>query len=428
MQFKSWFSNTEYMEMSDVHNMSTDSVHFEPMEENEFDEKEAEYNCELEANREDYGHYDDIYDDPHDDPDFDFDLPETWEAINPQPDPDDYENGSQDVSFKHDTEVWQKKKDAHAKEYELRVAAWEKDMNNRRYQAEEKESESRWNAIQDCVEKKRAEWAEENENSGGFLSKFKHSEDDFEVSMYRAKINYAGQDVPGSFKIEFTGPNGFNTTGKAGSEATAIYTKVLLAIKKLMTTQTVNGLTFEPAEPGMALVYQRFYDRFLKNEFVRISRNEAVRKSFINQIDAKLHPSDRQAAKAKADEAERETSGYLNQVKDNRIEERKMRLFGNAVMNKIVQMQDGSNIFVGRIFYDYENRKGMAEGITDQGGRVRGIKMPISEISQKPSDVLSGSKLLTTISQNQKWMKVIDQKAFSDLLRRYGVQLPNQVQ
>ncbi|MFX8358708.1 hypothetical protein ABTL39_19315, partial [Acinetobacter baumannii] len=67
MRFKKWFNDEEFMEMSDVRNMPVDGVHFEPLEEDEFDEEEAERKCEKEVGYEDYGHRDGIYDDPHED-------------------------------------------------------------------------------------------------------------------------------------------------------------------------------------------------------------------------------------------------------------------------------------------------------------------------------------------------------------------------
>lgn len=424
LQFKNWFNTSEYMEMSDVRNLPVDSVHFEPIEEDEFDEEEAERECDKEVGYEDYGHRNDIYDDADDDPNFKMESPEQWEEDNPPPDPDEYENGTEDDDYKSDREGWEEEKYDHAKTYKIKLAAWEKEMSHKRYAAEDKDDQARWEAIYSCMDKKREAWNEENKENGGFRSKFKHHEDDFEVTMHRATIKYANQEVPGSFKIEFDGPNGYNTTGKAGSEATTIYTQVLLAVKKLMTTQTVNGITFEPAEPGMALVYQRFYDRFLKNDFTRISPTEAVRTSYIEQINQKLNPYERLMAKRNTDAAEQDTNKYLNQVKDGRGVERKIRTLSQTTKNKVVHMQDGSNIFVGRIYYDANSNKIMIEGITDQGGKYHVVYIPIETITQNPSDMISGNKLLTAITQNARWMKVIEQKPFNDLLKQYNVQIP----
>jgi hypothetical protein len=423
MKFKTWFKNIELLEMSDILKMSTDDVPLETMTdaESEFDDDQVENECEKEVPYADEDGDNGVYNDPHDDPEFNHTHPDNYEDENPPPDPDDFENGKEDKDYKSDLITWNNEKFEHEKDYEKKVARWERVMDRKRAELDEKESHARWEAIQECKDKKREEWEESRKNTIGFQSSFKHEGEDFHVVIYNDKIEYAGHEVPGSYRIEFEGPNRYNTTGTAGTQATAIYSKMLLVIKKLMTTQEVNGITFEPHEPGMALVYQRFYDRFLKNEFTRISTKQAVRTTYIEKVNANLHPDSIKNAQAKITSAEKETQDYLGVVKNNRGEERRMKVFCNLILNKVVKAKDGSNIFVARYLYDQGQGKVIVDGISDQGGKYSPIRVPADSLTQTPTDIHTGSKLLNAITKNQKWMDKIQQKPFSTLAKQYGL-------
>lgn len=417
MQFKNWIKQTEYMEMSDIQNMPTDSVNLEPLHGEEFDENEAEKECDHELRYKDFSDLSGIYDYPEDDPDFDMESPQQWEEENPQPDPDEYEHNTKDEDYIKDLNSWEKERQIHLKQYHEKKVEWEAEMHNRRVKAEDKESEARYEAIQNCIEAKRDKHDHPERTKGGFSSQFTHKNEEFEVTMERKSIKYAGHNVPGSFEIAFVGPNGYYTTNTAGNNAPAIYTQVLLAVKKLMATQVVNGISFAPAEPGMALVYQRFYDRFLKNDFVRINKSEAVRKTFIDKINQQLNPNEKAQIDASIKSTEQETNAYLNQIKNNRGQERQIKIMAQTMLYKVLKKKDGHNIFVARVFMNKNTM--MVEGITDDNNSPE--KIPLDDITQIPADMNSGNKLLTIISQNSKWMSKINQKAFDVLAKQYGV-------
>lgn len=427
MQFKDWIKEKELMEMSDIQNMPTDSVQLEPIEfdDDDFDEKEAEKDCERELRHHDFSHDVEIYyDDPHEDPDFDIESPEHWEEENPEPDPEEYENNTEDEDYIKDLAKWKEEKTKHEKEYDHRRQEWEASMYERKSEAEDIENENKYKAVQDCIEKKRVEYKEENKDAG-FKSKFKHQNTDFEVTMSKTKIEYAGRNIPGSYNIDFAGPNGYRTTNTAGTSGSAIYTQVLLAIKKLMTTQEVNGISFYPAEPGMALVYQRFFDRFLSNDFMRISKNEAVRKTTIEQINQKLRITDKLKAQEKIDKENQETNDYFNLVKANRSQERLMKKLIPTMLYKIVKTKDNRNI---AIFDMRLNTKGqiVIQGIVSGyslGDYAQPIKLTTDDITQTPTDIESGKRLLTTIKNNSNWLSLLDQNQFNAMAKQYGVDM-----
>jgi len=66
------------------------------------------------------------------------------------------------------------------------------------------------------------------------------------------------------WEVGFTGPEGHSLTGKAGFDSIAVYSRVLLAVKKLMREEKVDFLRFQPFQGEMELVYNRFIKRFLE--------------------------------------------------------------------------------------------------------------------------------------------------------------------
>ncbi len=116
--------------------------------------------------------------------------------------------------------------------------------------------------------------------------RFDYKGQDFEVHMASATI----QGVPDVWVVTFEGPRGYGTTGKSGTASSAIYSRMLGCVKQLFDMKKVNGLSFSPAEPGMAVPYDLFYRTYLRPDppkgkgFMRVSSGLYVSKELIREL------------------------------------------------------------------------------------------------------------------------------------------------
>ena len=401
MKFKAW------LEMSDIRNMPTDHIALEPIE--EFDEEEAERECEREV---EYDEPSGIYDYPEEDPNFNLESPEEWRQENPKPKYEDY-FGDLD-GYNDDLEEWKEDKAGYEEKYERKAKEWEKEMSKKRYAAEE--NNDRWEKIQDCIETKKQTWLKENNK--GFKSKFDHNGENFEVTLEKVDMAFNGIDIPDAYTIEFTGANDFSTTGTAGTSATAIYSKVLLVIKKFLNDHEVNGLHCKPQEPAMATIYQRFFEKFLKGQFLKISEYESVRKEYIQSLMKNMNPAAKQAAYSALLAASQNTKVNLQKINAGKGEERRLRKLSQTISGRVMKTTDGANFYVAKVMSD------TIEGIKSKDGSVPHVMIiPHNVITSTPSSMEEGKELLTAISKNQKWASTLTSKCpfYQKSLTMYGV-------
>lgn len=422
-------SSTPFWEVIDIASMSTDDVNFEPIDSDnpneDFDEEDVRSDCERQVERSFYSsdYYDGIYDEPEEDPSFKTLTVDVWEKDNPMPDEENEEEFA----------VWQQERDEVELEYDNEVSAWRKEMQKARNDADEAESEARWEAISDCVEEKRREWEEENanripgfENNGGYKSKFRIGGDAFEVGMDRVDdLKYEGQTVHPSFSITFSGPSRFSTTNKAGSGASTIYTQLLLAVKKLTETEKVNGLTFYPAEPGMGLVYQRFYKQYLKAEFLRVSPKEYVRKDYIQEILAGKSQGKKNLAYSQILGNERRVRTALKQASDMKNDVRLKKLRGMKLVGRVVVMKDEPNEPVYVYDIDVSPSYGRAPSVkakvayVDENGYASAADLELHDIIEKEPPVNKVQALFTAITKRQDLLSKIDGPQFRSAMGRF---------
>ncbi len=98
--------------------------------------------------------------------------------------------------------------------------------------------------------------------------------------------NLIDYSIPDVYEIVLYGPKGIDSTGTAGTAASGIYSKTLAAIKLLLDSVEVKGLTFSPSEPAMALVYKKLFER-LGTQFVQISPTEYLKRKILrNQLNS----------------------------------------------------------------------------------------------------------------------------------------------
>jgi hypothetical protein len=267
--------------------------------------------CESDLDFDDSEYFSDIYEDPTDDPNFDAQTSDDWVEDNPKPDEDDEqfwtphtrhplpmageeeedrdERGTfNKEAFDEALEKWKEEYRQAQDDYETAEQDWYADMKRKQRQAEREAEQARDDAVRDCVEEKRSDHEEDRRNSGengGYETSFQHDGNNYSVNFERDKSqDYQGVEVPGFFSIVFTGPKGTSSTKMAGTAATAIYTQLMLAVKKLIEIEQVNGLGFSPAEPGMGLVYQRFYRQYLQpGGFIRVDPYTYILKEWIKK-------------------------------------------------------------------------------------------------------------------------------------------------
>lgn len=96
--------------------------------------------------------------------------------------------------------------------------------------------------------------------------------------------------VPNVWTVSFTGPSGYGTTGMSGTASSAVYSRLLGCVKRLFDMKKVNGLSFSPAEDGMAVPYDLFYRTYLRPDppkgkgFLRVSEGLFLSKELIRDV------------------------------------------------------------------------------------------------------------------------------------------------
>lgn len=340
MKFKEWIVDNSYfgnwiVEFLDVANMSTADIDLKRAETTEFDQDSAEEDCrdsvENYFDRGDF--FDGIYDSAEEDPNF-FDEygvmnPDFWLDDNPEPD-------EEEEPEEH--EKWKDEYQEVQDDYENAVKRWERDMRSKRQSAEESMSDAMQEAIDECIEEKRNEWEDENSDAPDVKYNFTIDSDNFEVVFNKGSEYVSGFNIPDIWDITFEGPRGYSTTNKH-KNATAIYKQLLLSVKKLLETEEVKGLSFSPAEPAMALVYNQFIKQFLSKDFIRVQTFTLVKKDVVREIlDGKWGGTEvsKNRFKSLILGTSREARQKLQQIKQNKLSNRK--LLKEVPVGKITQM------------------------------------------------------------------------------------------
>jgi hypothetical protein len=381
MNFAEWLSKQGhwFWEFHDIKDLPTDDIELEPVDLEEFDEDDARSDCEDQVDR--YGDfsycYEDIYDDPEDDPDFKAETPEEWLENNPEPDDHDYEDQEE---FKEDLEQWVEDRKQAEEEYKSALKNWKKEMQRRRYSAEECESKARWEQINDCIDEKSREFEEEKARSAqDYRYSFDVDGDNFEVHFSRNDpIKVGNNYISGVWGITFEGPQGVSSTNK-GKNQNTIYTKLLLSIKKLLEVEEVNVLQFSPAEPAMGLVYHRFYKMFLAKDFLRTNASSYVRKTVLKEALKGEPAAFKIDIYKKILKAHRDLMQKGRQVKEFKNSQR-------VLMRKAQSMVGG---FVGVKQYDDTYMPGILVNMTYSGGYVvANILVDANELRQVNGELI----------------------------------------
>lgn len=291
--FKSWLKSQPlqfFGEMGGIRDASADHIKFTTHKEYpDFDEKAVEKACRESAKTE----FDEkenksvVHDKPSDDEDFDTEHPREWLKDNPEPDEDDYEDGDEDEEYVTDRKIWERQYNSVSNEFEYESSRWHRDQEKlaKRTASDVESEREEW--IERCVEEKEEDHEKNNpheehkDNFSGLRYSFAHRGEEYSVEFVEIKfgpdlaaqmttlqVDFASakKELEGfSWTVLLEGPHEYDSTGNKGGGATAVYTQLLLAVKKLITDHDARMLTFSPWEPGMGLVYTRFAKSYLTN-------------------------------------------------------------------------------------------------------------------------------------------------------------------
>lgn len=386
ISFKSWLYNEIARSMD---NLPLDKIQLDPVEKKDFgpfDSVAAQAKCTQELDFDDSDYYSSVYEEPSEDPNFDNDdNPDKWADDNPRPNMEDYE----------DKDLWQKEADDWDGEYEeveaeykRTIDRWHKEMDRRRQRGAEDAHEARQREIYKCVQKKASEWETAQEDQiDGYSGKFSFGDQNFEVSMSREEPKYRNLPVPGVFEITFSGPDGFATTKKAGSSATIIYNHVLASVKKMVDKETaekkeVNGFVFFPYEPGMALIYQKFYNDYLKpNGYIRVEPTLYLKTSYLRQALSQETAPGKRAAVSGIMNTKSYVANALQQVKSEKIEARKKMMLAKSYVGKIMKWHGSYGPSVLAYVYGANDKGAVSLAYVDQWNFVKMADSGVSFLS-----------------------------------------------
>lgn len=151
-------------------------------------------------------------------------------------------------------------------------------------------------------------------------------------------------EVPNIFSITFEGPEGYDLTGKEGGKATAIYSRLLAAAKKVLDSGEVNGLYFSPADEKMALMYRKFFEDYMSKDFIQPQKHFYLKKSFLKERLASLPAEQRQKVYSQILSGNRDIRGELQRINQQKLDARNAFLTAKQYVGKVVGYRSGYSV------------------------------------------------------------------------------------
>ena len=271
MRFMEWLRIDELTSMSQI---DSSGVELEKTSSSSFNYAAAKSQCEEQVDPRtiDYESYGAHYEDPKDDPEFSSVDVEAWEEENPEPESDSYES---EDDWRDAYSDWKDERKRVAFWYKKEVEDWEEGMEERRLEAVKSE-------VDRCVSDKKEAWAGK---ASAYEHTFEYGGEEYHVSFERNEREIEGKEYDGIWGVSFSKGGGYGLTGSSGSGGTAIYGKVLAAVKKLLETEKVEGLEFTGAHAYMDIMYDRFMRTF--GGFTPVGDNIYMRDELVDR-DSRL--------------------------------------------------------------------------------------------------------------------------------------------
>lgn len=153
---------------------------------------------------------------------------------------------------------------------------------------------------------------------------------EYKVNMTEVEPGNTPFNMDGVWDISFNMDGGYQLRGNVGSGGTAVYGKVLSALKKLMETETVNGFKFFGFHQFMDVVYDRFAKEF---GFVPTGRGYFYRKDIAEKSGQDRHFSDEARMQNKR----------IGDVRTVKLSYRALLKDSSKIVGKIVGFERDSN-------------------------------------------------------------------------------------
>lgn len=160
----------------------------------------------------------------------------------------------------------------------------------------------------------------------GLYCPFEYNGVEYQVSLVKEVKQLPWLTIPETWSITFKGPDGYKLTKMAGTASSAIYSRMLACIKKLLDTHEVNAIEFSPAQEEMIVPYDLFSRAYLLPEppkgkgFVQVSLTLFVKREFLDRNRDKLPES----LDKVMDMVRKEVDSRVKHVKDMKAVQRQM--------------------------------------------------------------------------------------------------------
>ena len=147
-------------------------------------------------------------------------------------------------------------------------------------------------------------------------------------------------EMPKGYSVDFSCSGAQHITGKAGLSAPRIYSKLILAVKKLIEQESPDLLTFYGAEKSMDVIYDIFVRRFLGDSpgkdphlvFFPVARSYYVSKAWVEGLPAAIRPEIYRLIK----HAKSEKQDYVGNIKKEKLIEKSKEMINIKLNNLLV--------------------------------------------------------------------------------------------
>ena len=316
MRFTEWLRIDELTSMSQIDSYG---VELEKTSSSSFNYATAKSQSEEQVDPRDidYESHGAHYEDAKDDPDFSGVDVEAWEEENPEPESESYES---EDDWREAHSDWKDERKRVAFWYKKEVEDWEQEM-------EEKSREAVKSEVKRCVSDKKEAWVS---RASAYEHTFEYGGEEYHVSLEREEREIEGKEYEGIWGVSFSkmvksGMSGYGLTGSSGSGGTAVYGKVLAAVKKLLETEKVEGLEFTGAHAYMDIMYDRFMRTF--GGFTPVGDNIYMRDEMVDR-DSRLL--------VKSGKATFEQDKNIERIKSVKILMRKAMSMKPQIVGKVV--------------------------------------------------------------------------------------------
>jgi len=172
-------------------------------------------------------------------------------------------------------------------------------------------------------------WHYNNEEYNVFFNKIEN----FQLPTTSKKnawfFSGATKDLPITIKangygVDFIGPNGFNATELEDGNSIAIYTKLMLVIRKLLETKNIDYLQFSGTTGKMDRIYDKLIKTFANNIFTWYDHKILLNNSFLDRI-LLLHPEKEKDIIQKLSDTQKNRKERMLSIKKQEDDTRKWR-------------------------------------------------------------------------------------------------------